>query len=675
MSLRLRQLLLHIRTNKGPYGIKIPFEDGLVVLRAENTSGKSTCIQSIIYALGLEKMLSPKKEVPLPHVMTSYLEDNGEVINVLESDVFLEISNEKHETITIKRVVKGQQDTRLISVFDGPVLSNPTGKYHKKDYFLRDGGSATHEKGFHSYLASFLGWVLPMVTTYDGNEVPLYLECIFPLLIVEQKRGWSDLQSNIPTFFHIKEVEKRSFEFLSKLEAYDISSKRQKLKEEEDKLKNEWKSHVLICKNLVDRLNGVIYSLPVTPVADWPPIISPFFEVYRDEKSISIDRAIKEDKVRLLQLKEEEIPTVQEAAPHLIHELEQAQSSLEEKEVILRTLSEETDIDRSQLQAIEVRLNALEEDLRRNKDIKKIREYGSDEGFVTTSDCCPVCHQKIVDYLLADESFGSSMSINENIKFIESQKEIFIKMRENSLNIVNTKEKRLLSLRSEVNEIRSRIRALKQTLVSNEKCPSISSLRDRILLEERISLEYNILEQFEYQVDDFSNLASKWNSILERKKSLPKDTLSQSDLNKIKRLETLFNQQLEIYGFSSFSSDIKISSDTYKPTLEGFNLNFDMSASDHIRTIWAYLNGLLELSREFETNHLGMLIFDEPRQQDASQISYYELLKRTSKAKEYNQQVIFATSENKERLEGALKDIKRVVYHDYEGKMIKKLNK
>lgn len=674
MSLRLKRLLLHIGTNKGPYGVEIPFEDGLVVLRAENTSGKSTCIQSIIYALGLEAMLSPKMEVPLPHVMTSCLEDNGEEINVLESDVFLEISNDKDKVVTIKRVVKGEQDTRLVSVIDGPALTNPTGSYHKQDFYLRDRGSATHEKGFHTYLASFLGWSLPQVTTYDGKEVPLYMECIFPLLIVEQKRGWSGLQSNMPTFYRIKDVEKRSIEFLAKLEAYDISSIKQKLKEEENSLKNEWKSHFLTCESLVAPLNGVLYSLPTSPTTDWPPVLSPFFEVYRDKKPLTIHSAIKEDKTRLSQLKAEEIPTVQQAEPHLINELERSQSLLEEKEIVLRTLFEELNTEKSQLQAIKIRLVALEEDLRRNKDIRKIRDFGSNEGLAIINDCCPVCHQKIVDYLLADESFGSSMSIDENIKFIESQKEIFIKMESNFLKIVNIKEKQLLSLRNEINDIRSHIRALKQTLVSNEKCPSISSLRDRILLEERISLESNILEQFESHIEIFSTLASKWKSILERKKNLPKDTLSKLDLNKIKRLESLFNEQLKLYGFSSFNENIKISPDTYKPTLEGFNLMFDLSASDHIRTIWAYLTGLLELSREFETNHLGLLIFDEPRQQEASQISCYELLKRTAKAKKHNQQVIFATSEDKEILENLLKNIEHG-YHNYEGKMIKKLKR
>jgi hypothetical protein len=147
----------------------------------------------------------------------------------------------------------------------------------------------------------------------------------------------------------------------------------------------------------------------------------------------------------------------------LINELEQARSLLEEKEIALRTLFEEINVEKSQLQAIIIRLSALEEDLRRNKDILKIRKYGSEEDLVTTSDACPVCHQKIVDYLLTEESLEKPMSIDENIKFIESQKEIFIKMKENASKVVNIKENHLLYLRNEVNDIRSNIRALKQT--------------------------------------------------------------------------------------------------------------------------------------------------------------------------------------------------------------------
>ncbi len=45
-----------------------------------------------------------------------------------------------------------------------------------------------------------------MVARYDGTECRLYLETIFPMLFVEQKRGWSTIQGPFPTFFQIQDV-------------------------------------------------------------------------------------------------------------------------------------------------------------------------------------------------------------------------------------------------------------------------------------------------------------------------------------------------------------------------------------------------------------------------------------------------------------------------------------
>ena len=40
---------------------------------ADNTKGKSTGMQAMLYVLGMEKMLSPSREVPVPHALTTYL--------------------------------------------------------------------------------------------------------------------------------------------------------------------------------------------------------------------------------------------------------------------------------------------------------------------------------------------------------------------------------------------------------------------------------------------------------------------------------------------------------------------------------------------------------------------------------------------------------------------------
>ena len=111
-------------------------------------------------------------------------------------------------------------------------------------------------------------------------------------------------------------------------------------------------------------------------------------------------------------------------------------------------------------------------------------------------------------------------------------------------------------------------------------------------------------------------------------------------------------EQLVEFKFGSIKPEsLNISPDNYRPTREGFNLGFDLSASDNIRIIWAYLEGLLELASKFQLNHPGLLIFDEPKQQEAKAVSFRNLLVRAGGALSRKQQVLFLTSEPLANLE------------------------
>lgn len=127
--------------------------------------------------------------------MTTHLDDpeTGAERPVLESSVSVELENALGEIITVRRGIKSAQDRRLVTVSNGPTLTEPTGRYETRDYFVLDPGLAQREAGFHRMLADFIGWQLPVVRRFDGSETRLYLETIFPLLYVEQKAGWSSM--------------------------------------------------------------------------------------------------------------------------------------------------------------------------------------------------------------------------------------------------------------------------------------------------------------------------------------------------------------------------------------------------------------------------------------------------------------------------------------------------
>ncbi|GAA3471328.1 hypothetical protein GCM10018965_058810 [Nonomuraea roseola] len=130
------------------------------------------------------------------------------------------------------------------------------------------------------------------------------------------------------------------------------------------------------------------------------------------------------------------------------------------------------------------------------------------------------------------------------------------------------------------------------------------------------------------------------------------------DAEKVTFLESVLVDQLQKYGFNSVSPDsIEIARDTYRPVHEGFDLGFDLSASDMIRVIWAYLIALLETSLRYDTSHPRLLIFDEPRQQETNRVSFAALLTRASVDGVAGAQIIFATSEEEATLVEMLRDL------------------
>ena len=148
MTFRLRRLRLIAQTSGGPYGADIRFADGLNILAAPNTSGKSTCVQAILFALGLEGMLGPGREVPLPHAMTQYLHDEaGREQRVTSSHVWLEIEDDNGQPLTLRRpVVERGVSNQLVSVWES-TIKDLAGS--SRDFFVRRNGAAQRIKGPH----------------------------------------------------------------------------------------------------------------------------------------------------------------------------------------------------------------------------------------------------------------------------------------------------------------------------------------------------------------------------------------------------------------------------------------------------------------------------------------------------------------------------------------------
>lgn len=673
MSLKLRALRLRVATDKGPVGATIPFYDGLCVFRADNTSGKSTCVQAIIYALGLEGMLTAAHDVPLPHAMTERVEIDGEERMVLESEVMLEIANGDGRTWTIARSVKGGYDKHLVRSWNGAAITGDAGQLIQRDFYVRHPGAATRELGFHHELASFIGWTLPTVSRYDGSVCPLYLECVFPLMLIEQKRGWTAIQARMPLHYRIREIGKRAVEFILRMDASVIATKRQQLREAAASLRDRWGALLREAQVLGGSIGAMLQGVSPEPTSAWPPAVAPQFLVSMGGTWQPLRAYLAEQRARLAELEAAPIASVKTQAKELDEALAAGEQRAAELDIALTELFEQVRRAEAQRLSIKRKLAALEEDLRRNQDVAKLQRLGSTLDLNVTRATCPTCHQAISDALLPQEGVIRPMPIDENVDFIKEQMATYRAVLSSITSSLDLKNRQLVALRAEASEARRRVRALKSTLTSDDRVPSEAAIQTRIRLRDQIEREAAIAERLEMLLVQFGELSAEWHATDAERHALPLDDLSDDDHRKLMGLEQLLRTQAAEFGLSSVTpGSLGISRDLYRPVHEGFDLEFDLSASDMIRTIWAYLLGLLELSRTTATNHARLLVLDEPRQQETARVSFGVFLKRASRAAEYGEQVIFATSEELDTLVPLLKGVPHTM-HRVEGKVLKAL--
>jgi hypothetical protein len=659
MTLHIRHLKIQISTPAGRFGVDIPFELGLFVLHADNTSGKSTCLNSILYALGLEGMLSPSYAVPLSHAVTDGLDFNGERHEVLESEVLLEISNGM-DIMTVRRQIKGSQNQSLINVWRGAMLSQTETSYVSSDYFVRVPGGASRELGFHRLLAEFVGWQLPTVPTYNENNVPLYIETLFPLMFVEQKHGWSSLRNRFPTYLKIKDVARRAFEFIFALDAEEIATQKTNLHQQEKELRARWSEKLDECNRLSSSIDAIVNNLPIQPLSSWPPSTQPRILISQTDEWIDINQVIIVLEEHLHSLLSQEIPRTDQVAEASRIQLEEKQEQLLNIEIEIKLKFEKIEYQTTHIEEIMSRISSLNEELLKNKDLKKLSSLGSMQNLQTHSGECPTCHQSINESLISAQELSKPviMSIDQNVEFIREQLKIFQAMHRSEISTLDLKKMQVNALKSRAADVMENIRALRTTLTSQNNAPSYAAIEERIRLAERIKYIKSVQAQVDGIIGDFSYLSGQWHEIQSSLKNLPKEMLSNEDISKIHDLEISFQGQLQEYGFDSLSHmEVNVSRDTYFPEHEGFDLRFDLSASDYIRVVWAYLLGLLEVARDHQTNHLGLLILDEPRQQSALEASIEAFLNRVSHCQRYNQQVIIATSESEEVLNKYLGNI------------------
>ncbi|CAM3661461.1 hypothetical protein COLU111180_01825 [Cohnella lubricantis] len=656
--LKINRLRIEIKTKEKVFGFDETFQSGLNLIASDdNTRGKSSIIAMIYYCLGFEEIIGGRGEKVLTAAFKSIIEEGENVWTVLESGAYLEITNGM-EVITIFRAAKMEnRDNRLISVYYSDMENIHRQDTLMEDMYVHMPNAANNKKGFHNFLETFLHFELPLVPASDDAVRKLYLQLIFSGMFIEQKHGWADILAGMP-ILGIKESKKRVIEFILNLDTLDNERKKDHLRSEEDNIKKEWTTVVRDITLLVEKEACSITGLPLSPkiLTDLD-----YSKITIQKGGVHIDEYIND--------LTEKYNDLQALKPKIIDNFEELQIELNETEVTIREyerditkLRDLLDSEHISIRRLQNNLEIIKTDINNNKDAARLRNLGSGLDLYTSKDICPTCHQDIADTLLPLPNHMPIMSIDDNIRHLNAQKDMLefamLSHKSNSEQFqssINLLEGNLFKLRSLAKSLRS-------DLYQTNDSYSEAIVYKRLSIESEISNLNKLLDFYSNHKVTLEILSDRWKDYLEKKAALPENKYSQKDQIKLNHLQEYFVDNIRKFGYKSVSNlnQVEVSKENYLPAIEGFDMKFDSSASDNIRAIWAFTLALLQVSSKDSGNHPGILIFDEPAQHSIVVNDMEEFLTRIINDFNKNQVIIGITVKDS--------DTRRVVSELPEGK-------
>lgn len=613
--LEIQRLKVTIITDNGPYGFDENFTRGLnFIASTDNTCGKSSVLEAIYYCLGFEEIIGGQTEKVLTPVYKSNIKDEEKEYAVLQSSMLLQISN-GYDVITIMRSAKMEnRKSKLITVFYSPIDNIYDKDTDKDDMYVHSPNAAQHEKGFHAFLEKFMGMTLPIVATTDSTDRKLYLQLIFSGMFIEQKRGWADFFSAMP-YLGIKDSKKRIIEYIIGLETLSNEKKRNELGFEERAIRQDWGSIVREINAICYRENCQVQGVPTEPQV----VEMGISNITNIVKNIEGGIVLEEYMASL----REEYDNLYSKEPKVADNYEQIEEELRLTEEAIDNLEQQRNEAHQKFMAENLAINKLNANLEtirvdicNNKDAKKLRDLGAEVDSLALKDICPVCHQKIQDALFPEQDAYTFMSIEENIRHLNAQEQVF----EYALKGHQENKRKLDALLTELQAKLSTLNRLAKALRNDIYAVDDEYAESVVYKKIEISKEIEDLEKLQSNLQKLFTtmdmLSVRWKKYLENKEKLPKKKFSHDDDTKITTLRNVFIKNLRRFGYKSLTTmeQIEISKDSYLPVRENFDMKFDSSASDGIRAIWAFTLALMQTSIIHKGNHPNILMYDEPDQ-------------------------------------------------------------
>lgn len=627
------------------FGRIVKLGKGLNVIIGDNTKGKTSLASCFYYILGMEELMSPKRDV---ESLDRCLKDNFRWLDpstgiektwyVESSYVEAEITNDSGKRVLLHRDIKNDE-INVNRIF----ISNWNNEKweHPNEYFLhsRDDNNQTIDFAFYGFIANFTGIDLPMVPTRNSEkESVLYLQTLFALCYVEQTRGWGDYFATIKGY-NILRPKQRIIEYAMSLVIDAEYETKQKLKEKRDNAKTKWYLEVKKLKDILSCNNFEVLYLE-NNIEKQKNNLDAIIVEYIGKNGLDINHRLHELEgiIEAFELNKKEI--IQRRTPEDRKLIETYQRHKQ----IYDDFCHKMAIDKRKLDVINLKLSALENEHKRIAGLNKV-----DNVFTTLQvTVCPTCKQSLP---IGEEVRGKEIEKAQLVdmdKMISNKKKFLVVLKETTENNLQQKQLHLLYIEKLLSQDKTLVAQL-----HNESYFSASGISETEIMEvAKLKLELEqtkaLLSKIETANRRLENIKKEYDELDKAYKSLNNNERKGME-NSLSKFEIIFKEYLMFYEYkSNYKNQIYLeanrsSSYLYFPLVQMPNNSSEQlrsvsSASDFIRSIWAFYLALLNVG----SKHPGFVIFDEPCQQSMDESSLKKLFECSSKF--MNRQVIFFCS-------------------------------
>ena len=475
--------------------------------------------------------------------------------------------------------------------------------------------------------------------TRSGKEYDLYLQTLFALDYVEQTRGWTDYFAAIRGY-NFLQPKQRIVEYALGLGFDEDSVTKKQLSNQNELLKEEWYKRV---RDIVQRLtyNNLMVNGLMEDIAKQKGKSEDLQYAVIGEKG-TLAEVQERIEARISSLNASLRKTDDQRFDDYNRQLANFKEKEEQYDVFYRKLQE----DYNKKDEITRQLVNIDEEIDRNRNIIHVTNLLNSQHVRT----CPTCHRALD---ITDEGNLKIEvdDIESNIRYMTTQKSFMGGLLESLKKTIEEKEIYLAYYKKILMQEKEKLNTAYMEVADHDDIPSEQVMMEMTDLKMKLASYNEVSAQVKAMVEEMWPMKLTYDKNRESIKELGKneDDTGQKELND---LQNEFKKMLVSFRYESnderqiaLQTDDKNSNYLYLPQamVGGFweHLRSVSSASDFVRSVWAYYLALMKVG----TQHPGFLLFDEPCQHSINEKDLNTLFEKCA---EMDRQIIlFCSSEPK----------------------------